>query len=170
MEEGMTINDWADIATIVSSIGVLIAVCTLIFAHKNLKLSASNSKAQLWLDLRKMFQYHIEVHSKLRRGLDYAKQQPRTECCNQNESWPCCNDEWVKVEAYMGLFEHCQGLLEDKLIDEKTFSDIYKYRVENIIANKKIVSEKLIKEGENWRRFRTLARRFGLKLPPVKKE
>ena len=173
----MQLRDWADVATIISSIGVLAAVGALLFGWKQLKHSvketkhsAENSKAQFWLDLRKMFRYHIEIHSKLRRGSDYAKRQSRPECCNQNESWPCCNDEWVKVEAYMGLFEHCEGLLEDKLIDEKTFSDIYKYRVVNIIANKKIESQKLVEEGKDWRRFRALARRFGLELRPCKEE
>ena len=68
----------------------------------------------------------------------------------------------------MGLFEHCEGLLEDKLIHENTFRDIYIYRVENIISNEKIKTVKLVELGNYWQRFRALAKRFGIPLPPAK--
>ena len=178
----MEFKNWADVATIISSIGVLTAVGALFFAWKqlklsgkntkhsaeNLELSAKNSRAQLWMDLRKMFDGHMEVHSILRPNEKRSIPEPCPKCCNQKKSWPCCKDEWVKVEAYMGLFEHCEGLLEEKLIDENTFRDIYSYRISNIVNNEKIKREKLVELGRYWLRFRALAERFDITLPPAK--
>ena len=173
----MGLKEWADLATIVSSVGVLTAVVALFFAWKqfkhsadNLKHSADNSRAQLWMDLRKMFDGHMDVHSKLRKGDKFAMPQPRPGCCKQNASWPCCEEEWVKVESYIGLFEHCEDLLEEGLIDKSTFQDIYRYRVKNITDNEKIKSTKLVKLGKHWLRFRALAKRFDIDLPPVNEE
>ena len=42
----MQLQDWANVATFVSSIGVLTVVGALFFAWKQLKLSADNSRAQ----------------------------------------------------------------------------------------------------------------------------
>lgn len=115
-----------------------------------------------------MFLDHMEVHAKLRRGDEFAKPQLRPECCKEVRSWPCCDDEWVKVEAYMGLLEHCEGLLEERLIDESTFRDIYIYRMKNIISNENIKTKKLVELGKYWKRFRGLANRFDQPLPPAK--
>ena len=171
----MELKDWADIATIVSSIGVLVAIGALIFGWKQLKLSAKNTKhsaensrAQLWMDLRKMFEYHREVHAILRPDKECPIPQPCPRCHTQKTSWPCCNNEWVKVEAYMGLFEHCEGLLAEKLIDEGTFNDIYRYRISNIVTNEEIYRTKLIENPAGWIRFLALMKRCGIPEPSRK--
>ena len=61
--------------------------------------------------------------------------------------------EWASLEAYMGLFEHCEALLDDGLVDEKTFARIYSYRLKNIVANPVIVEEKLRKRKAGWLSF-----------------
>jgi hypothetical protein len=48
----------------------------------------------------------------------------------------------------MGLFEHCEIMLSQHLIDEKTFRDIHAYRLRNV-ANESIRTEKLIHEGSS---------------------
>jgi len=65
----------------------------------------------------------------------------------------------------MGLFEHCEVMLREGLIDLKTFSSIYRYRVKNILANKVIVQEKLVKEKKRWTEFIRLTHRLGLRIP-----
>jgi hypothetical protein len=60
----------------------------------------------------------------------------------------------------MGLFEHCERLLEDGLLDEATFESIYAYRLQNIVVNKRIREVKLIDRSEGWTDFLKLLYRF----------
>ena len=74
------------------------------------------------------------------------------------------NEEWADLEAYMGLFEHCEVLLDEKLIDEQTFKEIYSYRLKNIVANDTIRKEKLVRLAVGWQRFIALLSRMGVEL------
>ena len=107
----------------------------------------------------------MEVHAKLRPDDENPNPQPCPACLDHKKSWPCCKNEWVKVEAYMGLFEHCEGLLAEKLIDEDTFIDIYRYRIDNIVNNEEIFREKLKKRRTGWKRFWSLIERFDIEVP-----
>jgi hypothetical protein len=64
----------------------------------------------------------------------------------------------------MGLFEHCEVMLEEGLIDEKTFLQIYSYRLHNIVANDVIRRVKLIKLASGWSRFIALSKRMGISI------
>jgi len=103
-----------------------------------------------------MFSQHDEIHLKLRPKGDWSKENTGPENAN----------DWVKVEDYMGLFEHCEIMLEKKLIDWKTFKAIFSYRLHNIVANKSIVKEKLINEKAYWQHFIKLCNRLGVQVEP----
>jgi hypothetical protein len=77
---------------------------------------------------------------------------------------PITADEWADVEAYMGLFEHCEIMLEQRLIDEKTFREIYAYRLNNLVANDAIRTMKLIRLAKGWKRFLALLKRMNVEL------
>jgi len=120
-----TLSQWADIATIVASV---VAGLALLYAALQIRISTKVSRAGFWLELRKMFAEHRDLHLKLRK-----KEWPDKEgSCPGEEDWPA-------LEAYMGLFEHCESMLDQGLIDWPTFKAIYGYRVENIIRNPWIV-------------------------------
>lgn len=59
----------------------------------------------------------------------------------------------------MGMFEHCEIMLDKRLIDERIFTQIYKYRLENIVANDIVRCEKLVKRAGGWPRFLALLER-----------
>ena len=113
--------------------GVIIALAALAYTARSLSLSSRTARAQFWLALRDAFSRHDKVHRRLRPGGDWAG---RTGVSGTTE-------EWAELEAYMGLFEHCEEMLKDRLIDTGAFTRIYKYRLENILANPIIVEEKL---------------------------
>jgi hypothetical protein len=136
-----------DIATIA---GVCIAVLSLAFTAFNTRLTSRSNRARFWLELRDRFARHEEVHNKLRGG-----------------AWthggaPVTGEEWASLEAYMGLFEHCEAMLEQSLIDGKTFKEIYGYRLYNIVANDVIVEKKLVDHASDWKRFLALLHRAGI--------
>jgi hypothetical protein len=144
-----------DVATIV---GVIVGATSLVFAAWNTNITRRTNRARFWLDLRKFFGEHDEVHRLLRPGGQWAAP----------DAGPESADDWIKLEAYMGLFETCEDLLASRLIDLKSFSRSYKYRVQNITANRRIVQSKLVERGQYWARFRQLAHRLGIQLPPIK--
>jgi len=61
----------------------------------------------------------------------------------------------------MGLFEHCNIMIDDGLIDLKTFKDIYGYRVNNILKNNIIKTAKLEREKDSWENFIQLCHKLG---------
>src|SRR4051794_10173357 len=110
-----------DISTIV---GVGIAAVSLAVSAFNSRATARANRARLWLDLRKQFTEHNEVHRKLRPGGEWA----------EPGGGPRSAHDWSEVENYMTLFEHCESMLREKMIDTTTFNEVYKYRLVNIVA------------------------------------
>jgi hypothetical protein len=152
----MTTSDVKDVVTIVKDIvtivGVLIAAVSLVFTWWNTRQTALTNRARFWLDLRAQFSKHDEVHRRLRPGGAWTDEKDPDAA---EEKW-----DWPAVEAYMGLFEHCEIMLEQGLIDEQTFREIYRYRITNIVANDKIRIEKLVRRADGWRRFLALCKRM----------
>jgi hypothetical protein len=64
----------------------------------------------------------------------------------------------------MGLFEHCEVMLEQKLIDERTFGEIYAYRLRNLVANEAVRRAKLIELAAGWQRFLALLARMKIEV------
>jgi flagellar biosynthesis/type III secretory pathway M-ring protein FliF/YscJ len=73
------------------------------------ELQIKVTQAAFWLELRKMFAEHNDVHFNLRPGGSWY----------QSDTSPSSSD-LPKVEAYMGLFEHCQRMIDDGLLDLAT--------------------------------------------------
>jgi len=140
-----TLKDWATL------VGVSLAAVSLVYTAYSARLTLKTNRARFWLDLRNEFAQFDSVHLKLRPGGHWTKG-------GQPES----NEEWALVEAYMSLFEHCELMIRDGLLDRKTFEDIYKYRVGNLLASRDIVKAKLIDERDDWKNFLDLVSRFGL--------
>lgn len=60
----------------------------------------------------------------------------------------------------MGLFEHCEIMLSQKLIDQATFREIYRYRLQNLMLNNWVRVEKVCCRAEGWKRFIALLQRM----------
>ena len=146
-----SLSDLANIATVT---GAAIAVCALIYTAYQVRQSTKISRGQFWLKLEKLFNIHDEIHYKLRPGGDWHK----------DGNGPKTLEEWAKVEDYMGLFEHCETMIENKLIDLETFKDLFGYRVLNLLGNTIIVKAKLIEEKEYWKRFNKLLLRLNISI------
>jgi hypothetical protein len=155
MEEAMFgITEFKDMATI---IGVLVGAVSLVFAALNTRRTAHTNRATFWLDLRSSFSRHDEIHRKL---------HPRGDWKNHRYPTP---EEQHQVEAYMGLFEHCEIMLEQGLVDERTFREIYRYRLLNLVANDWVRVEKLCNISGGWKRFIALLARMKVPYDCAKK-
>ncbi|MEO7780612.1 MAG: hypothetical protein ABIR84_02085 [Candidatus Nitrotoga sp.] len=144
----MAILEFKDLITI---LGVLIAATSLVFTAINTRINMRTNRARFWLDLRDRFERHDEVHHQLRPGGVWT-----------GGKGPETSEEWASLEAYMGLFEHCEVMLAQHLIDEATFRDIYAYRLRNIVANDIVRREKLQRLVSGWVRFLPLLKRMDI--------
>lgn len=150
----LTLDDWSKVATIGACV---VAVLALLYTALQVKLGAKISRANFWLEIRKMFAEHQAVHLKLR-----------------NEEWSITDDhfpnedDWSRLEAYMGLFEHCEFMLDEKLLDWTTFKEIYGYRLLLIVNNPIIVREKLINRRSGWKKFICLLKRMDNDIPSLR--
>jgi len=149
----LSLSEFANLATIA---GAIVAVAVLLYTACQVKRSAQTNRATFWLELEKMFHAHDSVHLKLRPGGEWA----------DGLSGPTTNEEWAALEDYMGLFEHCEIMISSGLIDVSTFSDIFVYRLRNIVNNRSIVDAKLRQEATYWKKFLNLLKRFSISLPP----
>lgn len=135
--------------------GVFIAALALIVSARQASKSASSARASLWLELRRMFMdYHHTVHLNLRPLGAWS--DPRWQ--------PTSAEDMASIETYMGLFEHCEDLLAQHMLDWPTFEAVYFYRVRNLLANDWVRVEKLAKYRESWNRFHRLLRRGNIVL------
>ncbi|MBM4354892.1 MAG: hypothetical protein FJ109_14065 [Deltaproteobacteria bacterium] len=132
-------------------VALAIAVVSLVYTAYSVHQGKKTARAQFWLDLRDRFSQHDQVHRALRPGGEWTRP----------ETGPKSPDDWARLEAYMGLFEHCELMLGQGLIDFPTFKAIYGYRVHNILANKVIAEEKLVKRRDGWSHFLALVERLG---------
>lgn len=145
----MTLAEAKDVATLA---GIAIGAGSMVFAALNLLVSTRTNRAKFWLELRSAFAKHDDVHRNLRPGGIWEK-----------DAGPNTPAEYAQVEAYMGLFEHCEIMLSQRLIDDKTFHEIYRYRLENLVANKWVREEKLWLRPAGWMRFIALLERMNVK-------
>lgn len=125
---------WQKASWVASSfgfLGVLVAALALIGSWRANKANAKAERARFWLELRRMFASHDNVHKKLRPGGEWAK--PGKEDEPRRGS-----DDEADLIAYMGLFEHCEFMLQQKLIDEGTFKRIYAYRLNALLRNNSV--------------------------------
>jgi hypothetical protein len=94
-----------------------------------------------------MLRQHDEVH----RRLDSPA----------GERWASSDDEWPAIEAYMGVFERIQLLVEKKILNIETVDRLYSYRVISIVRNDHIRREMLVEKREFWPDFYKLWNRLG---------
>jgi hypothetical protein len=137
--------------TIVALISAIIAYYLGGVREKQRRLAEQQRFA---LDLRDQFAKYDDVHYRLRPGGEWAGAT----------GGPATPKEWSQVEAYMGLFEQCELMIEHALIDESTFKELYAYRLNNIAANETIRREKLIKRAEGWAVFLALLKRMQIEV------
>lgn len=135
--------------------GLILALISLIYLAIQTARNTKISRATFWLDLRERFAAYDDVHLKLRPGGEWTLPN----------AGPKTAAEWMRVEAYMGLFEHCNIMLTDKLIDINTFHKVYRYRLHNIVSNETIKNAKLKDPAlnQNWVEFIQLLNRCYIK-------
>ncbi len=138
----MTIADGIQIALLViTAVGIVLG---FIVTNRELVQSRKIAQGEFLLHLDELFREHQQIHINLRPGGAWSTSQGA----------PRSAEEWAALEAYMGLIERIKVLIDDGIIDLKTFKRLYGYRVNNVVQNETIRHEKL--EGmraDYWQDF-----------------
>ena len=99
------------------------------------------AQGEFMLTLRKMFSYHDEIHFKFRGGSgEWVKKIPENDKTNEN---------YAKIDSYLGLFELCNHLIKRDLLDINEFKRLYGYRLSNLFSSHEIV-DRVEKEKSYW--------------------
>lgn len=141
---GIRLEDWQSIATIA---GTLLGIVALLYTGRQIKLGTRSSRAQFWLELRKQFQEHRDIHEKLSKRL-WSKTDGFSD------------DDRLELQSYMGLLEHCEAMMQDRLLDVKTFYEIYGYRIRILLDNPVVVRDVLIIRRKGWKALARLIARM----------
>lgn len=130
----------------IAGVGALLTGIGLIYAGLQVRLSRKIARAQFLLQLDTMFREHKQVENKLRG--EWATSGPQTP------------EEWIAVEDYMGLFERVQAMIDDGIIDLKSFDLMYGYKMFYIVRNKEIYEHKIVERSDQWVLFISLLRKL----------
>jgi hypothetical protein len=142
---------------IITALGVAAGLFALFFAwlavseaQRQARENAKMSKAQFWILLRGIFTSYDDIHANFRPDGDW----------HSDSELPSATADKGRTELYMGLFEYCDRLLEEGLIDKQAFAASYSYRLRNILTNPWVIEKKLKAHRRGWRGFINLCYRI----------
>ncbi|MGJ0506603.1 MAG: hypothetical protein ACR652_05595 [Methylocystis sp.] len=151
-----TTNTLTLIITAATLLAVLVAIWQLRIAIWHLKDTNKTTRGQFWLMLRELMSQYDDIQSNFLPGGKW----------HGSSTQPDTTSDWGRTESYMGLFEYCNEMIKDGLLDEGRFRDWYKHRVEAILSNPRIVTYELHKNANDWKNFMDLCERLKIKIPP----
>ena len=147
----MSLEEGSYLATI---IGLPAAALGLFLTVRQIRGAQRVTETDLLLRLREAFRHHDPVNVALRPGGAWT-----------NGGGP--NDaDWPAVDAYLGLFEVCEHMLQNRQLSQSMFRNQYLYRVQNIRANAHIVT-RISDERDSWSSLIALLERYDLAIPPT---
>lgn len=142
-------NFMTQAAEAVTIIGGLFAVISLVYVGLEFRRNRQIAEGQFLLEVTKMFADHKNIHVNLRPGGDWSR-------AGRN---PASAEEWASVDAYLGLMERCEYLMEKKCLKPEDFVKLFGYRVNNVLQQAAIV-QKIEAEREYWSDFIKLTKRL----------
>jgi hypothetical protein len=143
------------VSWIASALGFLVAAVGLVVSAIANNADRKVRRQTFWLDIRKMFADHDEVHKKLQKGGPWY----------QSDTEPSDPQDRAQVMAYLSLLEQVKFMLNRGLIDEDTIdATLLPYRVRLILQNGPIKRGLLHgehkDENPDWELFKELVKDF----------
>ena len=117
---------------ILSIMSTLVLTGALIMSIRGFQKSNNISKSTFLLELREKFgtERRHEVHKILRNGKEI--------------------EDWADLDDYLRLFEVCEMMIKNRTIEFQDFEKLYRYRLGNILHDKKVVFCKLVEQFDSW--------------------
>lgn len=132
-------------AEILTAIGLAFTGGGLMYAAQQLRASRKIARIEFVLRIYEMMQQYNDVHVRLVEKGSWS-----------GDAGPSTEEEWARVDRYMGLFEPIQMLLEDGLVGIKMVDTLYGHRVLALVRNPVIARRNLRERSYRWGRFISL--------------
>lgn len=133
------------IAEVLTAVGLAFAGGGLIYAAQQLRASRKIARIEFVLRIYEMMQQYNDVHVRLVGKGNWS-----------GDEGPSTEEEWARVDRYMGLFEPIQMLLEDGLVNIKMVDTLYGHRVLALVRNPVIAHRNLDEKSYRWGKFISL--------------
>jgi hypothetical protein len=117
---GADLQTWADVATIIGTLGIGVAIVGLLVAGRQLSASVRATRMQTLLALDDAFSRYREQRDRIRVAPDW---QPDTD------------SEWVELRRYLSVLDRAALAMDDHLIDPKTGMNAYGTALDHLAAN-----------------------------------
>jgi hypothetical protein len=59
-------------------------------------------------------------------------------------------ENWADLDDYLGLFEICEIMIQNKSLEFLDFKKLYEYRLKTILQSKEVIYFKLVLERDKW--------------------
>lgn len=130
------VTDWASLA---------VAAAGFLYAGLQLRASQRAARGSFLLEIHEALRHHDSVHRRLDQedGFDWS---------------PKAEGKMADLEAYMGVFERIQILVEQGSLDLETVDRLYSFRIVNVTRNGHIFDEKFETKAVFWSDFQRLWR------------
>jgi hypothetical protein len=138
-----SVTEWA---------GVAVGAAGFLFAGRQLSLGQRAARGSFLLDIQEALRHHELVHRRLDED-DGPYWNPGDSDRSNGEPLT-----WADVEAYMGVFERIQVLIEQRSLDVETVDQLYSFRLVNLTRNGHIYRAKLEDKAQFWSHLMTLWR------------
>ena len=112
-------------------------------ARREVESGRRTTQSQFLLALEDEFRVHWDVHVALRPGGKWSTAG--------GGAGPESNEDWARVESYLGLFERLNILHDNGVLPLPYIRQFYRYRLANLWANRVIRSEKMEARSAGWR-------------------
>jgi hypothetical protein len=124
---------WTAVGSVATGVGALLAGIGLLFTGWQISQSKRIARCDCLLHLEELLAKHTDINMRLRPSGDWG----------DGENGPKSDKEWADVEAYMGLFERVNALIDEGIIGIEYVEYFYGYRITNLANNAEIRSKKL---------------------------
>jgi hypothetical protein len=137
-------------AELVGAFGLILTGAGLLYAARQLRMSRIIARSDFLLHYYELMQQYNDVHANLTGNGAWTNPQggPKTE------------EEWSRVNRYMGLLEVMEVLIEEGLLEIKTMDRLYSHRILALVKNPVIYQYNLVDRSYRWTDFIKLWKRL----------
>lgn len=136
--------NWNAIGSIVSGIGLILTSFGLFYTAKQIELSRQIARSDFKREFYNSIQQYNDIHLKLSKNGEWRP--PRS-------NGPSSEEEWFRLQRYMGLLEQIDDWYSDGIINLSDMDGSYSHRIKAIYSHPTIRDQLLVAESFRWKQF-----------------
>lgn len=136
--------NWTIISNLISGVGLILAASGLFYTAKQIELSRKIAKSEFMREFYTSIQIYNDIQIKLAENGEWRQTE---------NSGPCTQEEWFRLQRYMGLIEQIDVWYRDNIMTIDHIDNAYSHRIKAIYSHPVIREKLLLKEAYRWVQF-----------------